>query len=112
MHVTFLFIMHEGLPMLAFHDSVSDAWSELVRFVNESWPKRFGTQKPPEDEVKRARAYFRKDELYLVADADLDERAKMRAFWRKGEPPAISNAQRLGFHWDGDRWACAPAIAA
>ncbi|WP_156842762.1 hypothetical protein [Novosphingobium aquimarinum] len=71
MHVTFLFIMHEGLPMLAFHDSVSDAWSELVRFVNESWPKRFGTQKPPEDEVKRARAYFRKDELYLVADTDL-----------------------------------------
>src|SRR3546814_20540012 len=48
----------------------------------------------------------------IVADADLDERAKMRDFWRKGEPPAISNAQRLGFHWDGDRWACSPAIAA
>src|SRR3546814_17615431 len=48
----------------------------------------------------------------IVADDDLDERAKMRAFWRKGEPPAISNAQRLGFHWYGYRWACAQAIAA
>lgn len=48
----------------------------------------------------------------IVADADLDERAKMRAFWRKGEPPAISNAQRVGFHWQGGRWECAPALAA
>src|SRR3546814_11263167 len=37
----------------------------------------------------------------IVADADLDERAKMRAFWRQGEPPALSNAQRPGLHWDG-----------
>jgi len=47
----------------------------------------------------------------IVADADLDERAKMRAFWRKGEPPAISNAQRVGFHWEGGRWSCTPALA-
>src|SRR3546814_2416834 len=33
----------------------------------------------------------------IVADAHLDDRAKMRAFWRKGEPPAIGNAQRVGF---------------
>src|SRR3546814_8235324 len=48
----------------------------------------------------------------IVADAHLDERAKMRAFWRKGEPPAISNAQRVGFHWQDGRWECAPPIAA
>jgi broad specificity phosphatase PhoE len=42
----------------------------------------------------------------IVADTHMDERAKMRAFWRKGEPPAISNAQRVGFHWQGDRWTC------
>src|SRR3546814_2519252 len=47
----------------------------------------------------------------IVADAHLDERAKMRAFWRKGEPPAIANAQRVGFHWEGGRWSCAPALA-
>src|SRR3546814_2546707 len=28
----------------------------------------------------------------IVADAHLDDRAKMRAFWRKGEPPARSEA--------------------
>jgi hypothetical protein len=48
----------------------------------------------------------------IVADAHMDDRAKMRAFWRKGEPPAIGNAQRVGFHWQGDRWACGPAVAA
>ena len=48
----------------------------------------------------------------IVADAHLDDQAKMRAFWRKGEPPAISNAQRVGFRWHGRRWECAPAIAA
>src|SRR3546814_20148344 len=45
----------------------------------------------------------------IVDDAALDARAKMRAFWRNGEPPAIRNAPRVGFHWTGDRWACAPA---
>lgn len=73
MHVTFLFIMHEGRTIFRLHNSAHDAWLALVQFVNESWPRRFGTQKPPEDEVKRARAYFRQDELYLVADADLSE---------------------------------------
>ena len=48
----------------------------------------------------------------IIADTHLDERAKMRAFWRKGEPPAISNAQRVGFHWQDGCWECAPPIAA
>ena len=46
----------------------------------------------------------------IVADAHLDDRGKMLGFWRKGAPPAISNAQRVGFHWQGERWACAPAL--
>ena len=48
----------------------------------------------------------------IVADAHLDDRGKMLGFWHKGEPPAISNAQQVGFHWQGGRWGCAPAIAA
>ncbi len=48
----------------------------------------------------------------IGADALLDDRGKMRAFWRKGEPPAISNAERVGLHWNGGRWECAPAMAA
>jgi broad specificity phosphatase PhoE len=48
----------------------------------------------------------------IVADAHLDDRAKMRVFWRKGEPPAISNAQRVEFHWQGGRWECASAFTA
>jgi len=42
----------------------------------------------------------------IVADADLDDRDKMQAFWRNGEPPAISNAQRVSFHWEEGRWQC------
>ena len=48
----------------------------------------------------------------IVADAHLDNRAKMRAFWRKGEPPAISNAERIGFSWAEDRWECVAALSA
>lgn len=48
----------------------------------------------------------------IVADAHLDDREKMRAFWRKGEPPAISNAERVEIRLEGDRWECASAIAA
>ena len=48
----------------------------------------------------------------IVADAHMDERAKMRAFWRKGEPPAISNAERVGFRWAEDRWECSLALEA
>lgn len=42
----------------------------------------------------------------IVADTHLDDRGKMLGFWRKGEPPVIGNAERLGFHWEDDRWAC------
>ncbi len=43
----------------------------------------------------------------IVTHAHLDDRDKMRSFWRKGEPPAISNAQQVEFHWQKDRWAYA-----
>ena len=46
----------------------------------------------------------------IVADAHLDDRTKMLGFWRKGEPPAISNAERVEFYWKGDCWECAPAL--
>lgn len=45
----------------------------------------------------------------IVADAHLDDRGKMLRFWRKGEPPAISNTERVGFHRAGDRWEYAAA---
>jgi 2,3-bisphosphoglycerate-dependent phosphoglycerate mutase len=48
----------------------------------------------------------------IVADGHLDDRGKMRAFWRKGEPPAISNAERVGLHWENGRWECTPSMAA
>ena len=47
----------------------------------------------------------------IVSDPDLDDRGKMLAFWRKGEPPAISNAQRVEIHWAEDSWECAPTHA-
>jgi len=40
----------------------------------------------------------------IVVDTGLDERGKMLRFWRKGEPPAISNAERLPLHWSGVEW--------
>ena len=48
----------------------------------------------------------------IVTDAHLDDRAKMLGFWRKGEPPAIGNAERVGFHRAGDRWESSASIAA
>ena len=48
----------------------------------------------------------------VVTDAHLDDRGKMLGFWRKGEPPAISNAERLEFCWQDNRWDCAAAFTA
>lgn len=41
----------------------------------------------------------------IVADAHLDDRGKMLGFWRKGEPPAISNTQRVAFTWFNATWS-------
>ena len=48
----------------------------------------------------------------IVTAPDLDDAAQMRAFWQGGAPPVVANTQRLGFQWQGDCWACAPALAA
>lgn len=44
----------------------------------------------------------------LVREAHLDDRGKMRVFWRADGAPAIANAQRLEFRWMGGRWLCVP----
>ena len=48
----------------------------------------------------------------IATETGLDDRARMRAFWRDGAPPVVANAQRIGFQWQGDCWTCAPAPAA
>lgn len=40
----------------------------------------------------------------VVTEVGLDDQAKMRRFWRKGEPPAIGNAELVLFERTGERW--------
>ncbi|MGC5799010.1 histidine phosphatase family protein [Sphingomonas sp. NFX23] len=40
----------------------------------------------------------------VVAAPDVDDQSKMRGFWRKGEAPAISNAQSVILHHSSGRW--------
>ena len=40
----------------------------------------------------------------VVTESELDDRGKMLRFWRKGEPPAIGNSERLEFRWADARW--------
>ncbi len=40
----------------------------------------------------------------VVTESELDDRGKMLRFWRKGEPPAIGNSERLEFQWADARW--------
>lgn len=42
----------------------------------------------------------------IVTSPDLDDTTQMRAFWRNGSPPIVANAERVGFHWEGNCWAC------
>lgn len=35
----------------------------------------------------------------VVTESELDDRGKMLRFWRKGEPPAISNTELVHFNW-------------
>ncbi|MCL1960450.1 MAG: phosphoglycerate mutase family protein [Desulfovibrionaceae bacterium] len=41
----------------------------------------------------------------VVTETELDDRGKMRRFWRKGEPPAIGNGERVSFTWSGASWS-------
>ena len=40
----------------------------------------------------------------IVVAPDTDDQSKMRGFWRKGEAPAISNAECVTLHYRFDRW--------
>jgi broad specificity phosphatase PhoE len=40
----------------------------------------------------------------IVVDCELDDRARMRGFWRAGAPPVIGNAELVRFAWFGRRW--------
>ncbi|NIJ35322.1 histidine phosphatase family protein [Sphingomonas oligoaromativorans] len=40
----------------------------------------------------------------VAIEPDLDDREKMRRFWRKGEPPAIGNAERVPLRWSDGAW--------
>ena len=40
----------------------------------------------------------------VVTESELDDRGKMLRFWRKGEPPAIGNAELVEFGWSDASW--------
>ena len=40
----------------------------------------------------------------IVTEAELDDQGKMRRFWRRGEPPAIGNAELVVFELAGTGW--------
>lgn len=40
----------------------------------------------------------------VVMESELDDRGKMLRFWRKGEPPAIGNAELVSFVYSDRRW--------
>ncbi|RYF21234.1 MAG: histidine phosphatase family protein [Oxalobacteraceae bacterium] len=44
----------------------------------------------------------------VVTESELDDRGKMLRFWRKGEPPAIGNAELVSFVYSDQRWDCFP----
>lgn len=73
MNATVLLILCEGEKTLAVYDNDAAAWTELVGFVDRRWPDRFGPIAPPSDEAQRASAFFRSDEMYVVASADLSD---------------------------------------
>ena len=48
----------------------------------------------------------------VVSEPELDDRGKMLRFWRKGEPPAIGNAEMVAFEHNDDCWLYRPTIPA
>lgn len=40
----------------------------------------------------------------VVTESEQDDRGKMLRFWRKGEPPAIGNAELVSFVYSDQRW--------
>lgn len=79
MHATVLVILCDGQETLAVCNDAEHAWSELMAFIDGRWEARYGPALPPDDEAQRARAFFLKDENYLIASADLSELANALA---------------------------------
>jgi broad specificity phosphatase PhoE len=48
----------------------------------------------------------------VVTESDLDDRGKMLRFWRKGEPPAIGNAELVQLAWSDASWHHQPSLIA
>ena len=46
----------------------------------------------------------------VVTQPELDDQAKMRRFWRKGEPPAIGNGELVAFELADGRWRHRPGL--
>ena len=44
----------------------------------------------------------------VVTESTLDDRGKMLGFWRKGEPPAIGNAELVHFALSDAGWSHEP----
>lgn len=47
----------------------------------------------------------------VVTQPELDDRGKMLGFWRKGEPPAIENAELVHFAWSEGSWSHTSPVA-
>lgn len=73
MQATVLVILCEGEKTLAVHQTDADAWSALIAFVDRRWEDRYGAITPPSEEALRAQAFFRDDEMFLVATANLSD---------------------------------------
>lgn len=74
-HATVLAIIVNGAPRLSLHQTQSEAWNELLSFINENWHPRMGSTVPPADVETRAEIFFRHkgNDLYAIIEADLTE---------------------------------------
>jgi len=72
MHTTLLVVLHQGQQLASVFADHRTAWAALLRFVDQSWPIQFGQRPPPDDEEERVKAFFHGDDMYVLADANVD----------------------------------------
>ncbi len=76
MLVTVLFIIYQGVETITVHVAEPAAWSALMKFVDGGWHQRFRHKPYPLEEQQRAEMFFAdKDDLFILAEADLSELA-------------------------------------
>lgn len=73
MHASVLVILYEGHETLGVYESEIAARDALLYFVDQRWSDRFGSLAPPLDAPARIEAFFKKEGVYLVAQADLSD---------------------------------------